>query len=56
MNVNIFFERTAIQEIARDVVQPETLAQVVKQLCSFHLVLSYLPIVTGGSPSFEASK
>jgi hypothetical protein len=30
------FERAAVEQIARDVVQPETLAQVVQLLGSFH--------------------
>src|SRR5215813_5622887 len=36
--VDIVFERTAIEQIACDIVQPETLAQVMKQLCRFHLI------------------
>ena len=34
------FERAAVQEVARDVVEPEALAQVVQQLVGFHNVQS----------------
>jgi hypothetical protein len=34
--LDVALERAAGQEIPRDVVEPDTLAHVVKQLCSFH--------------------
>ena len=38
--VDVALERAAGQQIARDVVEPETLAQVVEQLGCFHFVTS----------------
>ena len=32
------FERAAVQQVSRDVVEPEALAQVVQLLCGFHNV------------------
>src|SRR5258708_13367464 len=34
--VDIAFERPAFQEISRNVVEPDTLAHLVEQLCCFH--------------------
>ena len=34
--VDVAFERAAVQQLARDVVQPDALAQIVQQLCRFH--------------------
>ena len=36
--VDVALERAAIQQVARDVVEPEALAQIVKHLCRFHRV------------------
>jgi hypothetical protein len=40
--VDVAFERTAVQQVAGNVVEPDALAQVVQQLCRFHLVASVL--------------
>jgi predicted RNA binding protein YcfA (HicA-like mRNA interferase family) len=34
--VHVAIERATVQQVARDVVEPETLAQVVQQLGSLH--------------------
>jgi hypothetical protein len=34
--VDVTFKRAAVQQVTRDVVEPEALAQVVQQLCRLH--------------------
>ena len=34
--VDVALERAAIQQVARDIIEPETLAQVMEQLGRFH--------------------
>jgi hypothetical protein len=38
--VDVLFERACAQEIACNVVEPQALTQIVKQLCRFHDVAS----------------
>src|SRR5690349_1340891 len=38
--VYVALERTVVQQIARDVVEPDTLTLIVEQLCRFHRVTS----------------
>src|SRR5439155_21014382 len=52
--VDVVLERAVVQQVARDVVEPEALAQVVEQLCRFHRVISIVDRIeeslTRGSP------
>jgi hypothetical protein len=36
--VDIVLERAALQKVSRNVVEPDTLAQIVEQLCCFHRI------------------